>query len=101
MWTSGLRLMLIVQVAGGSALELRLWYRSPVARPSDAGFPSTRHQQPVRNLRMVTPRAESSPSNCVAPGEGSRSPGTITAHSKFSRDSFDRICHWPKNEDFA
>src|SRR5580700_1840247 len=59
------------------------------------------YQQPLRNLRMVTPRAESSPSNCATPGEASRSPGTITAHSRFSRNSFDLICHWPKDEDFA
>jgi hypothetical protein len=59
------------------------------------------YQQPLRNLRMVTPRAESSPSNCATPGEVSRSPGTMTAHSRFSRDSFDLICHCPKDDDLA
>src|ERR1700686_436215 len=59
------------------------------------------YQQPLRNLRMVTPRAESSPSNCATPGEVSRSPGTMTAHSRFSRNSFDLICHCPKDDDFA
>src|SRR5258708_27957682 len=50
---------------------------------------------------MVTPRAESSPSNCATPGEVSRSPGTMTAHSRFSRNSLDQICHCPKDDDFA
>src|SRR5258706_1481982 len=59
------------------------------------------YQQPLDNLRMVTPRAESSPSNCATPGEVSRSPGTMTAHSRFSRNSFDLICHCPKDDDFA
>ena len=70
-------------------------------RLRDATLLSARHQQPVGNLRMVTPRAESSPSNCATPGETVRSPGTITAHSRFSRNSFDLICHWPKDDDFA
>src|SRR5450631_965463 len=93
MWKSDPRLTLVVQMAGDSALELpRTAFVVQVlrrSRPTDVAFRSTRHQQPVGNLRMVTPRAESSPSNCVAPGEGSRSPGTITAHSRFSRNSFD------------
>src|SRR6266436_4697808 len=55
------------------------------------------YQHPLHNLRMVTPRAESSPSNCATPGEVSRSPGTMTAHSRFSRNSFDLICHCPKD----
>ena len=59
------------------------------------------YQQPLDNVRMVTPRAESSPSNCATPGEVSRSPGTMTAHSRFSRNSFDLICHCPKDDDFA
>jgi hypothetical protein len=59
------------------------------------------YQQPLRSLRMVSPRAESSPSNCATPGEVSRSPGTMTAHSRFSRNSFDLICHCPKDDDFA
>jgi hypothetical protein len=59
------------------------------------------YQQPLRNLRMVTPRAESSPSNCATPGEVSRSPGTMTAHSRFSLNSFDLSCHCPKDDDFA
>ncbi len=59
------------------------------------------YQQPLHNLRMVTPRAESSPSNCATPGEVPRSPGTMTAHSRFSRNSFDLICHCPKDDDFA
>jgi hypothetical protein len=59
------------------------------------------YQQPLHNLRMVTPRAESSSSNCTTPGEASRSPGTMTAHSRFSRNSFDVICHCPKDDDFA
>jgi len=58
------------------------------------------YQQPLHNLRMVTPRAESSPSNCATPGEVSRSPGTTTAHSRFSRNSFGLICHCPKEGDF-
>jgi hypothetical protein len=62
---------------------------------------SMRHQQPAGNLRMVTPRAESSPSNCATPGETSRPPGTTTAHSRFSRNSFDLISHWSKDDDFA
>src|SRR5271165_3511537 len=49
----------------------------------------------------ATPRAESSLSNCATPGEVSRSPGTMTAHSRFSRNSFDLICHCPKDDDFA
>ena len=69
--------------------------------PCDVAIrPSTRHQQAVRNLRMVTPRAESSPSNCVTPGEASLSPGTITAHSRFSRNSFNLICHWTERRGF-
>lgn len=59
------------------------------------------YQQPLHNLRMVTPRAESSPSNCSTPGEVSRSPGTMTAHSRFSRNSSDLICHCPKDGDFS
>src|SRR5258707_2748286 len=59
------------------------------------------YQQPLDNLRMVTPRAESSPSNCATPGEVSRSPGTMTAHSRFSRNSFDLSCHCPKDDAFA
>jgi hypothetical protein len=59
------------------------------------------YQQPLHNLRMVTPRAESSPSNCATPGEVSRSPGTTTAHSRFSRNSFDLICHCAKDDDFT
>lgn len=59
------------------------------------------YQQPLHNLRMGIPRAESSPSNCATPGEVSRSPGTMTAHSRFSRNSFDLICHCPKDDDFA
>jgi hypothetical protein len=59
------------------------------------------YQQPLHNLRMVTPRAESSPSNCATAGEVSRSPGTMTAHSRFSRSSFDVICHSPKDDDIA
>jgi hypothetical protein len=51
------------------------------------------YQPPRHNLLMVTPRAESSSSNCATPGEVSRSPGTMTAHSRFSRNSFDLICH--------
>src|ERR1700686_1448848 len=62
---------------------------------------SLTYQQPLDNLRIVTPRAESSPSNCATPGEVSRSPGTMTAHSRFSRNSFDLICHCPKDDDFA
>jgi hypothetical protein len=38
---------------------------------------------------------------CATPGETSRSPGTITAHSRFSRNSLDLICHCPKDDDFA
>src|SRR5258705_10025734 len=59
------------------------------------------YQQPLDSLRMVTPRAESSPSNCATPGEVSRSPGTMTAHSRFSRNSFDLSCQCPKDDDFA
>ena len=59
------------------------------------------YQQPRHNLRMVTPRAESSSSNWATPGEVSRSPGTMIAHSRFSRNSFDLICHCPKDDDFA
>jgi hypothetical protein len=59
------------------------------------------YQQPRHNLRMVTPRAESSSSNCATPGEVSRSPGTMTAHSRFSRNSFDLICHCPKDDDLV
>ena len=59
------------------------------------------YQQPLHNLRMVTPRAESSPSNCATAGEVSRSAGTMTAHSRFSRNSFDVICHCPKDNDFV
>lgn len=59
------------------------------------------YQQPLHNLRMVTPRAESSSSICATPGEVSRSPGTMTAHSRFSLNSFDLICHCPKDDDFA
>src|ERR1700693_4528718 len=70
-------------------------------RSRDTVLLSARHQQPVGNLRMVTPRAESSPSSCATPGETVRSPGTITAHSRFSRNSFDLICHWPKDDDFS
>src|SRR5271168_3398379 len=50
---------------------------------------------------METPRAESSASNSATPGETSLSPGTITAHSRFSRNSSDLISHWPKDNDFA
>src|ERR1700681_2018804 len=71
------------------------------ARLRDAALLSARHQQPVDSLRMATPRLESSSSNCATPGEITRSPGTSTAHSKFSRNSFDLICHWPKDDDFA
>jgi hypothetical protein len=67
-------------------------------RLRDAAFS---YQQQLRSLRMVTPRAESSPSNCATPGEVSRSPGTMTVHSRFSRNSFDLICHCPKDDDFA
>lgn len=59
------------------------------------------YQQPRHNLLMVTPRAESSSSNWATPGEVSRSPGTMIAHSRFSRNSFDLICHCPKDDDFA
>ena len=59
------------------------------------------YQQPLHNLRMVTPRAESSPSNCATPGEVRRSPGTTTAHSRFPRNSFDLICHCAKDDDFT
>jgi len=59
------------------------------------------YQQPRHNLRTVTPRAESSLSNCATPREVSRSPGTMTAHCRFSRNSFDLICHCPKDDGFA
>jgi hypothetical protein len=59
------------------------------------GYPRSLH-----NLRIVMPRAESSPSNCTSPREVSRSPGTTTAHSRFSRNSFDLICHCAKDFDF-
>src|ERR1700688_4158476 len=89
----------------GSFQNLRpTWVQVQVSRRfrlRDATLLSARHQQPVGNLRMVTPRAESSPSNCTTPGETSRSPGTITAHSRFSRNSLDLISHWPKDDDFA
>jgi hypothetical protein len=73
----------------------------PFVRLRDAALVSARHQQPVDSLRMATPRVESSSSNCATPGETTRSPGTITAHSRFSRNSLDLICHWPKDDDFA
>src|ERR1700674_3146166 len=66
-----------------------------------AAGPLACYQQPVGNLRMATPRLESSPSNCATPGETPRSPGTTTAHSRFSRNSFDLICHWPKDDEFT
>src|ERR1035441_6722224 len=67
----------------------------------DAALLSVRQQQPVGNLWMMTPRAESSSSNCTTPGETSRSPGTMTAHSRLSPNSFDLISHWSKDNDFA
>ena len=92
-------------IRGVQSTNLRpTWVQVQVSRRfrlRDATLLSARHQQPVGNLRMVTPRAESSPSNCATPGETVRSPGTITAHSRFSRNSFDLICQWPKDDDFA
>jgi len=67
----------------------------------DAAVSSARYPQPLLSLRMVTPRAARSPSNGATPGEVSRSPGTMTAHSGSSRSSFDLICHCPKDDDFT
>jgi hypothetical protein len=59
------------------------------------------YQHPFAHLRICTPRELSSSSNSATPGETLRSPGTITAHSRFSRNSFDRISQRPQMEDFA
>lgn len=42
---------------------------------------------------MVIPRADSSSSNFVTAGDISSSPRTTTAHSKFSRNSREMMCH--------
>ena len=52
------------------------------------------YQAPKRESWMVIPRANSSLSNFVTAGDISPSPGTTTAHSKFSRNSREMICHW-------
>jgi len=53
----------------------------------------------LSSLRTAMPRADSSVSNCDTAGETSPSPGTTTAHSRFSRNSFVRICHCSKESD--
>jgi hypothetical protein len=55
--------------------------------------PHVFYQSPKRESWMVIPRAESSPSNPVTAADISPSPGTTTAHSKFSRNSRETICH--------
>src|SRR6202011_2934593 len=80
------------------------WLQLQVSRRfrlGDAVLLSARHRQPVDNGRVVTPRGECSPSDFATPGGTVPSPGTITAHSRFSRNCFDLICHWPKDDDFA
>ena len=51
------------------------------------------YQVPNWESWMVIPRADSSSSNLVTAGDISPSPGTTTAHSKFSRNSRDTIRH--------
>jgi len=53
----------------------------------------TFYQGPNWESWIVIPRAESSSSNPVTAGDISPSPGTTTAHSKFSRNSREMICH--------
>src|SRR5216117_1226718 len=54
---------------------------------------ATLYQHPQAHARIVTPRAAISPSNCDTPRDTSASPGTTTAHSRFSRNSLFRISH--------
>src|ERR1035438_6363867 len=72
-----------------------------VALSRDEYLAGVSHSALVSSLRMEIPRAESSASKSATPGETSLSPGTITAHSRFSRNSFDLISHWPQDDDFA
>src|SRR3954453_6712924 len=51
------------------------------------------YQLSKRESWMVIPRSDSSPSNFITAGEISRSPGTTTAHLKFSRNSRETMYH--------
>jgi hypothetical protein len=51
------------------------------------------YQGPNRESWIVIPRADSSSSNFVTAGEISPSPGTTAAHSKFSRNARETMCH--------
>ena len=53
----------------------------------------TLYQVPNWESWMVIPRADISSNNLVTAGDISLSPGTTTAHSKFSRNSRETIRH--------
>ncbi len=63
------------------------------SRPHCLLAASVFYQGPNRESCMVISRAVSSSSNVFTAGDVSPSPGTTTAHSKFSRNSWEMIRH--------